>query len=101
VTTRYGAAARAAIRRRDRSNETSSAALPPAKRAGVGHEPGRHKPKTIFGAHADELRQRCRACVFTLRGPVRDPADQRASTIKDRPVRSFIHTEKPFYKRGC
>jgi Transposase and inactivated derivatives len=81
---RFGVAVSTAVEWVDRYQRTGSVA--PGRMGG-------HKLKKIAGAHADWLRQRCREKDFTLRGLVRELADERALSVDYRSVWSFVHAE--------
>ena len=61
---------------------------------------GGHKPKKIAGPHAEWLRQRCREKDFTLRGLVRDLADERALSVDYRSVWEFVRAEGLSFKKA-
>ena len=87
---RFDVAVSTAIQWMDRYQETGSVA--PRRMGG-------HKPKKISGAHADWLRQRCRDKAFTLRGLVKELADERSLMVDYRSVWEFVHAEKLSYKK--
>ena len=60
---------------------------------------GGHKPKKIAGAHADWLRQRCGEKPFTLRGLVKELADERDLIVDYRSVWEFVHAEGLSFKK--
>jgi putative transposase len=60
---------------------------------------GGHKPKAISGDHHDWLVSRCRSAPFTLRGLVRELAEERGLTVDYRSVWEFVHAEKLTYKK--
>lgn len=60
---------------------------------------GGHKPKKIFGDHADWLRRRCGEKPFTLRGLVQELAAERDLSVDYRSVWEFVHAEKLSYKK--
>ena len=60
---------------------------------------GGYKPKKISGAHADWLRQRCIDKAFTLRGLVKELAEERALVVDYRSVWEFVHAEKLSFKK--
>jgi putative transposase len=60
---------------------------------------GGHKKKVLAEAHAAWLRQPCLDHPFTLRGLVRELADERGLKVDYRSVLSFIHAEKLFLKK--
>ena len=65
-------------------------------------EPGQmggHRPKTLSGDHAEWLRGRCRERAFTLRGLVKELADQRGLKVDYRSVWEFAHAEKLSFKK--
>ena len=87
---RFGVAISTAIKWVDRYKQTGSVA--PAKMGG-------HKPRKIAGGHAEWLRRRCQEKAFTLRGLVKELADERALSVDDRSVWEFVHAEKLSYKK--
>ncbi|MEF2074960.1 IS630 family transposase, partial [Consotaella aegiceratis] len=87
---RFGVAVSTAVKWLQRHRETGSA------------EPGQmggHKPKKIAGTHADWLRRRCNEKPFTLRGLVRELADERGLGVDYHTVWDFVHAEKLSYKK--
>ena len=60
---------------------------------------GGHRPKTLSGDHAERLRGRCRERAFTLRGLVKELADQRGLKVDYRSVWEFVHAEKLSFKK--
>ena len=89
---RFAVAISTAIHWIKRFEETGSAA--PGQMGG-------HKPKTLAGAHADWLRQRCLDHPFTLRGLVRELAEERGLKVDYRSVWAFVHAEKLFFKKDA
>ena len=66
----------------------------------VPSQMGGHKPKKISGLHADWLRQRCNDKAFTLRGLVKELAEERALIVDYRSVWEFVHAEKLSFKKN-
>lgn len=60
---------------------------------------GGHRPKKIAGAHADWLRQRCGEKPFTLRGLVKELAEERGLIVDYRSVWEFVHAEGLTHKK--
>jgi transposase len=87
---RFGVGISTAINWVDRYDETGSIA--PGKMGG-------HKPKKLSGEHADWLRERCREKAFTLRGLVKELANERGLIVDYRSVWEFVHGEKLSHKK--
>lgn len=65
-------------------------------------EPGQmggHRPKKLSGAHAAWLRQRCDEKPFTLRGLVKELADERDLIVDYRSVWEFVRAEGLTHKK--
>jgi transposase len=60
---------------------------------------GRHKPKSIAGAHRAWLLERTKEKDFTLRGLVAELAE-RGLKVDYRTVWSFVHAEKLSFKKN-
>ena len=87
---RFGIAISTAVKWLERHEATGSVA--PGKMGG-------HKPKALCGAHAEWLRKRCGEKAFTLRGLVRELADERGLKVDYRSVWEFVHAEKLSFKK--
>lgn len=60
---------------------------------------GGQKPRKLVGEHAQWLRQRCADQPFTLRGLVRELAEERQLKVDYRAVWTFVHDEKLSFKK--
>jgi putative transposase len=87
---RFGVAISNAVKWLERYEATGSVA--PGQMGG-------HRPKTLSGAHAEWLRWRCGEKAFTLRGLVKELADERGLKVDDRSVWEFVHAEKLSFKK--
>lgn len=87
---RFGVAISTAVKWLERYETTGSIA--PGQMGG-------HRPKTLSGDHAEWLRGRCRERAFTLRGLVKELADQRGLKVDYRSVWEFVHAEKLSFKK--
>jgi putative transposase len=87
---RFGVAISTAINWVKRFDESGSVA--PGQMGG-------HRPKKIAGGHAEWLRRRCREKAFTLRGLVKELADERGLSVDYRSVWEFVHAEKLSFKK--
>jgi putative transposase len=86
---RFGVAASSVINWVRRFEETGS--VEPDRMGG-------HKPKKIAGRYHDWLVRRCREADFTLRGLVRELAEQ-GLTVDRRSVWEFVHAEELTHKK--
>jgi putative transposase len=62
---------------------------------------GGHKPRKLAGEHAEWLRRRCADKPFTLRGLVRELAEERQLKVDYRAVWAFVHDEKLSFKKNA
>lgn len=60
---------------------------------------GGHRPKKLSGEHAVWLRRRCDEKPFTLRGLVKELADERGLIVDYRSVWEFVHAEGLTHKK--
>lgn len=90
AASRFGVAISTAINWVKRFEESGS--LAPGQMGG-------HRPKKLSGEHADWLRQRCDEKPFTLRGLVKELADERGLIVDYRSVWEFIHAEGLTHKK--
>lgn len=87
---RFGVGISTAINWVDRFEETGSFA--PGQMGG-------HKPRKISGEHSDWLHERCLRATFTLRGLVKELAEDRGLIVDYRSVWEFVHAEKLSHKK--
>lgn len=90
AASRFGIAISTAFKWLERYESTGSVA--PGRMGG-------HKPKMLSGSHAEWLRGRGVEKAFTLRGLVKELAEERGLKVDYRSVWEFVHAEKLSFRK--